>query len=151
MTRAGNPRLRAVEAFPVQHEGQRCIALRDPAGFTDQIAVLPGPLLDLVSLFDGEHPVEGIREILRRRHGAAPSVEQITALVERLDDAGFLDSQRFRARRRAIDDAFRRSPVRPPAHAGGAYAGEPAALREQIAGFFAHVEGPGAVAARPGR
>ncbi len=146
----GNPRLRAVEAFPVQHEGQRCIALRDPAGFTDQIAVLPGPLLDLVSLFDGEHPVEGIREILRRRHGEAPSVEQIAALVERLDDAGFLDSERFRARRRAIDDAFRRSPVRPPAHAGGAYAGEPAALREQIAGFFAHVEGPGAVAARPG-
>jgi MEMO1 family protein len=134
---AGNPRLRAVEAFPVEHEGQRCIALRDPAGFTDQIAVLPGPLLDLVSLFDGEHPVEAIREILRRRHGEAPSVEQIGALVDRLDDAGFLDSERFRARRRATDDAFRQSPVRPAAHAGGAYAGEAAALREQIAGFFA--------------
>jgi AmmeMemoRadiSam system protein B len=134
---AGNPRLRAVEAFPVEHEGQRCIALRDPAGFTDQIAVLPGPLLDLVSLFDGEHPVEAIREILRRRHGEAPSVEQIAALVDRLDDAGFLDSERFRARRRATDDAFRQSAVRPAAHAGGAYAGEAAALREQIAGFFA--------------
>jgi MEMO1 family protein len=151
VTRAGNPRLRAVEAFPVQHEGQRCIALRDPAGFTDQIAVLPRPLLDLVSLFDGEHPVEAIREILRRRHGEAPSVEQIAALVDRLDDAGFLDSERFRARRRATDDAFRQSAVRPAAHAGGAYAGEPAALREQIAGFFAHLEGPGAVAAPPGR
>lgn len=137
MSPAGNPRLRAVEAFPVEHEGQRCIALRDPAGFTDQIAVLPGPLLDLVSLFDGEHPVEAIREILRRRHGEAPSVEQIAALVDRLDDAGFLDSERFRARRRATDDAFRQSPVRPAAHAGGAYAGEAAALREQIAGFFA--------------
>ncbi len=137
MSPAGNPRLRAVEAFPVEHEGQRCIALRDPAGFTDQIAVLPGPLLDLVSLFDGEHPVEAIREILRRRHGEAPSVEQIAALVERLDDAGFLDSERFRARRRATDDAFRQSAVRPAAHAGGAYAGEAAALREQIAGFFA--------------
>lgn len=137
MSPAGNPRLRAVEAFPVEHEGQRCIALRDPAGFTDQIAVLPGPLLDLVSLFDGEHPVEAIREILRRRHGEAPSVEQIGALVDRLDDAGFLDSERFRARRRATDDAFRQSPVRPAAHAGGAYAGEAAALREQIAGFFA--------------
>jgi len=134
---AGNPRLRAVEAFPVEHEGQRCIALRDPAGFTDQIAVLPGPMLDLVSLFDGEHPVEAIREILRRRHGEAPSVEQIAALVDRLDDAGFLDSERFRARRRATDDAFRQSAVRPAAHAGGAYAGEAAALREQIAGFFA--------------
>ena len=52
MIPAGNPRLRAVEAFPVEHEGQRCLALRDPAGFTDQIAVLPGALLDLVSLFD---------------------------------------------------------------------------------------------------
>lgn len=150
MIRAGNPRLRAVEAFPVQHEGQRCIALRDPAGFTDQIAVLPGPLLDLVSLFDGEHPVDAIREILRRRHGEAPSVEQIAALVERLDDAGFLDSERFRARRRATDDAFRQSAVRPAAHAGGAYAGEPSALREQIAGFFAGGERPGAAAERPG-
>ena len=53
MTGSANPRLRALEAFPVQHEGQQCIALRDPAGFTDQIAVLPPLLLDLVSLFDG--------------------------------------------------------------------------------------------------
>jgi MEMO1 family protein len=150
VTRAGNPRLRAVEAFPVEHEGQRCIALRDPAGFTDQIAVLPGPLLDLVSLFDGEHPVEAIREILRRRHGEAPSVEQIAALVERLDDAGFLDSERFQARRRATDDAFRQSLVRPAAHAGGAYAGEPAALREQIGGFFAAGAVARSAAERPG-
>jgi MEMO1 family protein len=148
--RAGNPRLRAVEAFPVQHEGQRCIALRDPAGFTDRIAVLPGPLLDLVSLFDGEHPVAAIHEILRRRHGEAPSVDQIGALIEQLDDAGFLDSERFRARRRATDDAFRQSPTRPAAHAGGAYAGAPEALREQIAGFFRHPDGPGpADGARP--
>jgi len=150
VTRAGNPRLRAVEAFPVEHEGQRCIALRDPAGFTDQIAVLPGPLLDLVSLFDGEHPIEVIREVLRRRHGEAPSLEQITALVERLDDAGFLESERFEERRHATEDAFRRSPVRPAAHAGGAYAGEAEALRAQIAGFFAHADGPGSPVAAPG-
>ncbi len=155
MTPAGNPRLRAVEAFPVEHEGRRCIALRDPAGFTEQIAVLPGAMLDLVSLFDGEHPIEAIRDVLRRRHGEAPSVEQITTLVEQLDDAGFLESERFAARRRATEDAFRRSPVRPAAHAGGAYAGEADALRAQIAGFFAHVDGPGppagAPAPRPGR
>jgi hypothetical protein len=108
VTSPGNPRLRAVEAFPVEHEGQRCIALRDPAGFTDQIAVLPGPLLDLVSLFDGEHPLAAIQEIVRRRHGEAPSIEQIRGLAERLDDAGFLDSARFEARRRATDLIFTR-------------------------------------------
>jgi AmmeMemoRadiSam system protein B len=142
VTPAGTPRLRALEAFPVEHEGQRCIALRDPAGFTDQIAVLPAPLLDLVSLFDGEHSVEEMRRILKERHGEAPTMEQIASVIERFDEAGFLDSDRFRDRRRALEDAFRRRPVRPAAHAGGAYAGEPEALRAQIDGFFSGPDGP---------
>jgi len=151
VTRAGHPRLRALEAFPVEHEGQRCIALRDPAGFTDQIAVLPGPLLDLVSLFDGEHSIEAIRDILRGRHGEAPSVEQIAGVIERLDAAGFLESPRFRARRDALEDAFRRSPARPAAHAGGAYAGEAVALAAQIDAFFTHADGPGPPPRPPAR
>ena len=143
MTAAGNPRLRNLEAFPVEHEGQRCIALRDPAGFTDQIALLPGPLLDLVSLFDGEHSIEAIRLVLERRHGEAPTIEQIAMVVEGLDTAGFLESDRFQARRRALEDDFRRSPVRAATHAGGAYAGDPAALAAQIDGFFTGPGGPG--------
>ena len=143
MTSAGNPRLRALEAFRVEHEGQRCVALRDPAGFTDQIAVLPAGLLDLVSLFDGEHSVEEIQGILGRRHGQAPTAKQIADVVERFDAAGFLDSDRFRERRRALEDAFRLSPVRPAAHAGGAYAGDAVELRVQIDGFFSGPDGPG--------
>jgi AmmeMemoRadiSam system protein B len=115
------------------------VALRDPAGFTEQIAILPPPLLDLVSLFDGTRSVEEIRAVLERRHGRAPSAEQIAQVVERFDDAGFLDSARFRARRRALEDAFRQSPVRPAAHAGGAYAGEAAALATQMDGFFREI------------
>src|SRR5262245_17735983 len=120
-----------LEAFPVEQDGTRLIALRDPAGFTEQVAVLPPDLLDLVSLFDGEHSVDEIQQILQRRHGEAPSVEQIGMLLEQLDEAGFLDSERFERRRRAIEDAWAQSPVRPAAHAGGAYAGDAAALAEQ--------------------
>lgn len=140
---AMRPCLRMLEAFPLQHDGQRLIALRDPAGFTDQVALLPIPILDLVSLFDGEHSVAEMREILAKRHGEAPTVEQIMSLVEQLDESGFLESERFAARRRAIEEAFRLSPVRPAAHAGGAYASEPEALRRQIASFFEHADGPG--------
>ena len=143
MTASGNPRLRALEAFPVEQGGQRCVALRDPAGFTDQIAVLPPALLDLVSLFDGTHSVEEIRGILERRHGKAPTLDEIADVVQRFDAAGFLDSARFRKRRRALEDAFRQSPVRPAAHAGGAYAGEAEALQVQIDGFFSAADGPG--------
>jgi AmmeMemoRadiSam system protein B len=147
VTDPGSPRLRALEAFPVEHDGERCIALRDPAGFTDQIAVLPAALLDLVSLFDGSHSVEDIRTILERRHGEAPTREQIAAVIERFDAAGFLDSERFHARRRELEDAFRQSPLRPAVHAGGAYAGDGAALAAQIDGFFPGPDGPGV----PGR
>jgi hypothetical protein len=106
-----------LEAFPVEQDGQRMIALRDPAGFTDQVAVLPLPLLDLVSLFDGEHSVAEIQDLIRTRHGEGPTAEQIGNLIESLDEAGFLESERFEARREAIDEKFRQSPVRPAAHA----------------------------------
>jgi AmmeMemoRadiSam system protein B len=137
------PRLRALEAFPVEQDGQRLIALRDPGGFTEHVLVVPVPLLDLVSLFDGDHSIDEMQAILRERHGEAPTAEQIGRLVDNLDEHGFLDSERFAARRRAVEEELRLSPVRPAIHAGGAYAGEAAALTAQIAGFFAHAEGPG--------
>jgi hypothetical protein len=147
------PQLRMLEAFPVEQDGQRLVALRDPAGFTDQVAVFPLPLLDLISLFDGEHSVAEIQDILRGRHGEAPTAEQIAGLIQSLDEAGFLDGERFESRRRAIEETWRQTPVRPAAHAGGAYAGDAPALGAQIDGFFAHPAGPGRAvtgsAARP--
>lgn len=141
------PRLRALEAFPVEQDGTRMVALRDPSGFTDQIVVLPPPLLDLVSLFDGTRSIDEIRAIAASRHGEVPSAEQIRQIAESLDENGFLDSPTFAARQRAIEDAFLQSATRPAAHSGGAYAGEPDALIEQIDGFFTHPEGPGATVA----
>jgi MEMO1 family protein len=142
VTDTAYPRLRALEAFPVEHQGQPCIALRDPAGFTDQIAVLPPLLLDLVSLFDGEHSIAGIQEVMRRRHGEAPTHDQIEAVIDRFDQAGFLETERFAARRRGLEEAFRRSPVRPASHAGGAYEGDPERLTAQIEAFFSGPGGP---------
>jgi hypothetical protein len=130
------PRLRALEAFPLEQDGRRLIGLRDPAGYTEQVLLLGGPLLDLVSLFDGERTVEEVQAVLAARHGAPPPAEAIRELIDRLDAAGFLDSPRFAERRRAMEEAFRLAPARPAAHAGGAYAGEPEALRAQIGGFF---------------
>ena len=77
------PRLRALEAFPVERDGERLVGIRDPGGFTDQIALLPIPLLDLVSLFDGEHTVAEMCDILARRRGEeAPGPEDIAKVVE---------------------------------------------------------------------
>ena len=142
------PRLRAVESFPVEHEGRSCIALRDPSGYTDAIVLLHGPLLEIVSLFDGEHTVADIQAAVMRRHGKLVERRHIQEIAEALDAQGFLDSPSFAARRADIDCKFLASPIRPATHAGGAYAGEAAELRAMLDGFFARPDGPGPIEAQ---
>ena len=139
------PRLRRVDAFPVEHEGRSCIALRDPAGYTDAVVVLPPPLLEIVSLFDGEHSVLEIQEAVMRRHGALLQRERIEAIADALDDQGFLDSARFAERRAAVDREFLGAPTRAASHAGGAYPAEPGALHRTFDAFFSPPGGPGLV------
>jgi AmmeMemoRadiSam system protein B len=144
------PRLRQVEAFPVEHEGRRCVALRDTAGYTDAIVLLRGPLLEIVSLFDGAHSLEDIQAAVMRRHGELVPRERIAAIAEGLDAQGFLDSPRFAERRAAVDRCFLDAPARPASHAGGAYPGEPDALRARFDAFFGEPEGPGPIASPEG-
>jgi hypothetical protein len=142
---AAAPRLRAVESFPVEHEGRSCVALRDPGGYTDAIVLLHGALLEIVSLFDGEHTVADIQAAVMRRHGQLVERRQIEEIAEALEQQGFLDSPAFADRRAVIDRGFLASPTRPAAHAGGAYAANPDELRGMLDGFFAPPDGPGVI------
>ena len=144
MSGLDRPRLRALEAFPVEQDGERLIALRDPGGFTDRIALLPRPLLDLVSLFDGDHSIGEIFAILRGRHGdEAPDPADIARVIESFDEAGLLDSPAFDLRKRRIEEDWLALPTRPAAHAGGAYAAAADPLRRQVDAHFSHPDGPG--------
>ena len=145
--KADAPRLRrAVEAFPMEHEGSRFIGLRDPAGYTPSVLLVPMALLEVLSLFDGEHSVAEIQAAIMRHRGEVVQRERIDELTRMLDEHGFLDSPRFAARRVMIEREFRSALVRPAAHAGGAYAGKPDDLRQMIDGFFASPDGPGPIA-----
>ena len=149
MNPTDRPKLRPVEAFPVEAQGKKGIALRDPAGFTDSVVVLPPPLLDIVSLFDGEHTLLDIQEVFMRRHGELLLTDRLAEISRTLDQHGFLESESFARRRAAIEARFRASPTRPAAHAGGAYAAEPEALSAQLTAFFSHPEGPGTAGGDP--
>ena len=144
------PRLRPVEGVPVEHEGQRVIALRDPAGLTPSIVMLPGPLLEIVSLFDGEHTIVDVQAAVMRRHGHLVTSTEIEEIVASLDEHGFLDTPRFAVRQAEVEAAFREAPTRPAAHAGGAYASDGDELRRTMASYFAAPTGPGRVRSRSG-
>ena len=139
------PRLRQIEAFPVDHEGQRFLALRDPAGYTPSIVMLPMPLLEIVSLFDGEHDIADIQAALLRHRGELVERARIEELARALDEHGFLESAAFAARRADVDRQFLEAPARSASHAGGAYPVEPRALRALMDGFFTPPAGPGAI------
>jgi AmmeMemoRadiSam system protein B len=128
----------------MEANGRKLLGLRDPAGFSDSVLLLPLPLLDIVSLFDGEHTVLDIQAAYMRRHGELLFRERLEEIIGMLDEHGFLDSPRFAERRCQIEETFRQSPTRPAIHAGKAYAGEGEALRAQVDGFFALPDGPGA-------
>jgi AmmeMemoRadiSam system protein B len=143
------PRLRTdLEFFPVEHEGQRLLGVRDPAGYTRSVVLLPGALLGIVSLFDGQRSILDIQAELMRRHGEFVRGEEIEQVIAALDEHGFIDSPRFADRRQAVDRAFLTAPARPAAHAGGAYPADPDELRRALDGFFTAPEGPGPPAAR---
>jgi AmmeMemoRadiSam system protein B len=140
------PRLRRVEAFPLEHEARRFLGLRDPAGYTDAVVLVPLELLEIVSLFDGEHSIVDIQADIMRVKGELIRREQIEQLLAALDEQGFMEGAAFETRRSRVDEAFRAAAVRPAAHAGGAYPGDPDELRAAMDAFFAAPAGPGPIA-----
>ena len=139
------PRLRGIEAFPVEHEGERFLALRDPAGYTTSVVMLPMALLEVVSLFDGRHDVASIQQAVLRQRGEPVDAARIEELAQALDEHGFLEGPAFESRRAAVDGEFLAARTRQGSHAGGAYPADGAALRTMLDGFFTPPHGPGPI------
>src|SRR6202042_2639329 len=117
--------LRAIESFPVNGaDGEVLFALRDPEGFSGAI-VIPYAAARLVALMDGERTMAEIQSEFERQIGQPVAVEDIEGLVRQLDERYFLENDRFRTRWKQEVEQYLCNPVRPAAHAGGAYAGEP--------------------------
>jgi AmmeMemoRadiSam system protein B len=138
------PRLRPVEAIPTD---DNLVCLRDPQGFSDKLLLIPQPLLFVVSLFDGKHSILDIQSEYTRRFGELLFSDKLREIIEQLDGALFLDSERFRQARLEALEAFRAASLRQPSHAGSSYEAEGDALRKQLDRLFTGPEGPGLPAA----
>ena len=137
------PRLRRVESFPVSQPGGEVVfALRDPEGFAGSI-VVPYPAAIMASLMDGSRTLAELQGEFARQTGAQASLDEIEGLVREFDARSLLDTEQFRARWKRDIEQYLNSPVRPAAHAGGAYEAEPDALARQLAALFTHAKGPG--------
>ncbi|MBV8452224.1 MAG: AmmeMemoRadiSam system protein B [Deltaproteobacteria bacterium] len=139
------PKIRAVEAFPVEQQGQTFILLRDPAGIAPEPILIGMGAYFLVAQMDGTNERLDLQAAFMRRFGEILPSEQIQQLIEALDRAYFLDSTRYAERVRTLAEEFARNPERPAALAGLAYEKDPIQLRQEIAGFFRRPGAPGEI------
>jgi AmmeMemoRadiSam system protein B len=143
------PKLRGVEAFPVTVSGGKALCLRDPTGLSEKLTFIPYDAFFVVSLFDGKHSVLDIKAAYMRKFGQMLFSEDLDRIIDQLDENLLLESDRFEAFKRERTEAFKRSPVRKPAHAGKSYETNAEELAKRISAFFDAPDGAGKPAAAP--
>ena len=140
------PALRNIDAFPIEHDGETLIVMRDPAGYADEQLLLSPLALFIASQLDGLNDVADIQYLLcTQTQGRVISEEQIREVVDYLDERGFLMTPTFEAIYQKVVDAFQAGPSRPAFLAGKSYPEDPAELRSFLDGMFSGEDGPGQV------
>jgi len=144
------PRLRNVNAFPVQSAGQTLICLQDPQNISEKALFLPVPLYFIVSLFDGQHSILDIQAAYMRRFGEFLFTEKLEEIIHQLEENLFLEGDRFQEALRKKEESFMKASIREAAFAGKSYKEEPEPLKAQLEGYFSGEHGPGSLEGRSG-
>ena len=137
------PRLRPLEAFPIDRKGQKLLGLRDPSGLTEAVATLPPAAVAVIQLCDGESTRDEICAEFQKRYNSPLTRDVLDKLLDQLDQALLLDTDRFRQHSAQVFGAFAQSPTRPAHLAGKSYPADAAQLAAQLDGYFDPPRGPG--------
>lgn len=138
-----NPRLRPLEAFPVEAGGQRMICLRDPMNVSQRVIGVPTVALYVISLMDGSRSIRDIQVEFLKRTGQILATPDLEKLISDLDESLMLDSGTFRSELDRLERSYLESPLRAPTHAGAGYKADARDLAAALEAFFSHPEGPG--------
>lgn len=122
-----------LDFMPSPIEDRPGLMIRDPFSFSDAMLVIPPALVRVLAHFDGEHNQSSLREAIYELTGDLRSGELGERLHQALDEAGFLENDRFEQLRRAAVEGFESSPVRESSHAGSAYPEDKAELESWMA------------------
>ncbi len=137
------PKLRPIEAFPVEVENRKLIYIRDPLNYAKDPLLLPHPIFFIVSHFDGHHSLLDIQEVFAQQFGEVLFSDKIREIAEQLDEHYYLDSERFARFQQELLEAFRRAPLRDMAHADTCYSSQAEEFSTQVTAFFTADGGPG--------
>ncbi|GJQ57755.1 MAG: AmmeMemoRadiSam system protein B [Candidatus Scalindua sp. AMX11] len=137
------PKLRPIEAFPIEQAGEQAICLRDPLNYAENTLVVPHHVFYIISHFDGTHSALDIQAKYSQQYGNLLFSDNIAKIIEELDKNLFLDNDRSKSFIKKVVDDFKNSTIRKAIHAGTAYENDEQRLRKQMDHFFTSPDGPG--------
>jgi hypothetical protein len=110
--------------------------IRDPYRYSEAVLIVPPPLIECLRCFDGHQTDLDLRALLVRITGDLQVAELEQHLTGTFSSAGFLEDETFAQMKAGRQREFAEAPKREPAHAGGAYPLETAALRETMTRYM---------------
>lgn len=135
------PKLRDIRIQPALERGQQGFILDDPLGIGQKALFVSNYLSLLLGLIDGTRDIGALKTEFGLLTGRTISNSSLEFLISQLNEALFLENDRFfKAYQNALD-SYRSSPARQPILAGSCYPEDPAALKNCIQKCLDQVSG----------
>lgn len=142
------PRLRFNLDFAPSPDPKRPgLFIRDPYHYSDASLLVPPPLVQVLECFDGNQSTLDLRAELVRITGEIQVGELEKHLFDSLNDAGFLENDRYRELKAKREAEFAGESTREAAFAGSAYPSDPVHLGDLLAGRIGEPDGTRATVA----
>jgi len=138
-----NPRIRPIEAFPIQQSGQEMIGIKDPIGIFSEIVFVSPETFFLISLMDGSNTLRDLQAAYLRRYGTLLYTEKVEELIKQLNACHLLENRHFQDYLGQLREAFKKATTREAMFAGKGYEANPEQLKATIRGYFIDKDGPG--------
>lgn len=127
------PKLRYnLDFMPSPDPDRPGLFIRDPYHYSDLTLLIPPPLVQALECFDGAQSTLDLRSELVRITGDIETAELEEHLFGSLDQAGFLENERYRELKAKREQEFAEEAVRPAAFSGSAYPSDQASLRDVL-------------------
>jgi AmmeMemoRadiSam system protein B len=109
-----NPKLREIRTQPIVSGGRQGILLSDPLSISPGALFIPRPLALILALLDGTRDIGTVRAGFELRTGTPLNISILERLISELDEALFLDNERFAQAYALATEDFRSAVSRLP-------------------------------------
>jgi AmmeMemoRadiSam system protein B len=121
-----------LDFMPSPVEDRPGLLIRDSFRYSDSVLIVPPPLVQCLTCFDGQQTQLDLRAMLVEISGQLQVGDLEDQLIDVLTRSGFLDDETFRIMKEQREREFAEAPVREPSHAGSGYPEDQRELSETM-------------------